>query len=231
MTSTRTVEGLADRQGLFSEVRRRSKDVSPGDVRPKEGPWISISRQLGSGGSVLAGRVAELLGWKSYDREIVSAIADGTHSQEILLDRFDERGVPQVDEYLTPLIVPDDPGQARYLVEMTRVIARIARQGQAVLVGRGANWFLTPSCGLRVRAFGALEARVAALAHVARLDLEEARRRCETNDASQRSFIKQGWNRDIDDPSGYDLILNPLDLGLPAAVEAVIAAARTKLAL
>jgi len=231
MTSSRTVEGLADRQGLFSEVRRRSKDASPRDVLSKEGPWISISRQLGSGGSVLAARVAELLGWKSYDREIVTAIANGTHSQVVLLDRFDERGVPQLDEYLTPLIVPDDPGQARYLIEMTRVIGRIAQEGRAVLVGRGANWFLTPSCGLRVRAFGALESRVAALAQVTGLNLEEARRRCETNDASQRSFIKQGWNRDIDDPAGYDLILNPLELGLPAAVEAVLAAARTKLAL
>jgi len=231
MTSTRKVQELADRQGLFTEMRRRSKDVGAPETRRAEGPWVAVSRQLGSGGTILAVRVAEELGWKAYDREILAAIAADTRSDEDLLSRLDEQGVTEFHEYLAPLIVPDDPGQARYLKEMTRVIARIAREGRAVLVGRGANWILTSSRGLRIRAVGARDARAAFLAEAEGIPLEKARKQVEENDAAQKKFIRQAFNRDIDDPAGYDLILNPIDLGLGAAVEAVLAAAKAKLNL
>lgn len=231
MTSTRKVLELADRQGLFTEVRRRSQDSVTPEGRRAEGPWVSVSRQLGSGGSVLAARVAEVLGWKAYDREILAAIAADTRSDENLLDRLDERGVTEFHEYLAPLIVPDDPGQARYLKEMMRVIARLAREGRTVLVGRGANWILTPACGLRVRCVGAHGARAAVLAEFEGIPLEKARKRIDENDFEQKKFIRQAFNREIDDPAGYDIFLNPLDLGLSAAVDAVVAAAKAKLSL
>jgi hypothetical protein len=41
--------------------------------------------------------------------------------------------------------VPADPGQSRYLVDLTRVVRRLGREGRAVLVGRGANYVLYPA--------------------------------------------------------------------------------------
>ena len=231
MSSTRKVQELADRQGLFTEMRRRSGDSAATEARRAEGPWVTVSRQLGSGGSLLAVRVAEALGWRAYDREILTAIAADTRSDENLLDRLDERGVTEFHEYLAPLIVPDDPGQARYFKEMTRVIARLAREGRTVLVGRGANWILSPPCGLRVRCVGARDARAAVLAEFEGIPLEKARKRIDENDVEQKKFIRQAFNREIDDPAGYDLFLNPLDLGLTAAIDAIVAAAKTKLNL
>ncbi len=231
MTSSRKVEGLADRQGFFSEVRKRSTDVPSAGARPAEGPWISLSRQAGSGGTELAAAVARSLGWSSYDREILTAIAEETRSDELALERFDEHAVREFDEYLAPLIVPDNPGQARYLVEMTRIVARLARQGRAVFIGRGVNWVLTPACGLRVRAVGPFEARAANVARARGVPLEEARRLATENDAAQRAFIRQAFHREIDDPSGYDLVLNSVDLGPEASLAAVIAAAKAKLRL
>jgi hypothetical protein len=229
MPSARKIEELADRQGLFFEVRRRSREGEEFAARPAEGPWITVSRQAGSLGSELAVRIAGVLGWRACDREILTAIATETRSDEVVLSRLDEHGVREFDEYLAPLIVPNDPGQARFLVEMTRVIARLARDGRAVLIGRGANWFLTPTCGLRVRAISPLEARVAEVARAHQVPLEEARRRVTENDAGQRDFIRQAFHREIDDPAGYDLVLNVADMGPDAALQTVIAAAKAKL--
>jgi cytidylate kinase len=175
--------------------------------------------------------VAEKLGWRAYDRELLAQIAAETKSDEVVLSRLDEHGVREFDEYLVGLIVPEDPGQARYLLGVTQVIARLAREGRAVLVGRGANWFLTRTCGLRVRTIGALDARVAQLAREHDLSLPEAGRVAAENDDAQRAFIHQAFHREIDDHTGYDLVLNVLDMGLPAAQETVIAAAKAKLKL
>lgn len=231
MPSTHSVEELAARQGLFSEVRRRSRETPVPGVRVAEGPWITISRQLGSWGLPLAGRVAETLGWKAYDREILAAIAAGTKSHEVLLERYDEHAVREFDEYLAQLIVPDDPGHARYLVELAAVIARIARQGRAVLVGRGAHLVLTPACGLRIRVVGAFDARVAEIARLGDVPPGEARRIVSENDQAQRAFIRQTFRKEIDDPAGYDLVLNVIDMGLDAALQSVLAAAKAKLCL
>lgn len=231
MPSSHSVEELAARQGLFSEVRRRSRESTAPGARVAEGPWITISRQLGSLGSPLAVRLAETLGWQAYDREILAAIADGTRSHEVLLERYDEHAVREFDEYLAQLIVPADPGHARYLVELAVVVARIARQGRAVLVGRGAHWILTPACGLRVRTVGALDARAAEVSRLEGVPLDEARRIVSENDQTQRAFIRQTFHKEIDDPSGYDLLLNVGDMGFEAALQSVLAAAKAKLSL
>jgi hypothetical protein len=230
MPSSRSIEELAARQGLFSEVRRRSRESAPA-ARVAEGPWITVSRQLGSWGLPLAVRVAETLGWRAYDREILAAIAAETRSQEVLLERYDEHAVREFDEYLAPLILPDDPGHARYLLELAAVVARIARQGRAVLVGRGAHFLLTPACGLRVRAAGAFEARASEVSRVEELPLDEARRVVSRNDEAQRDFIHQTFHKEVDDPSNYDLVLNVIDLGLDAALQSVLAAAKAKLGI
>ncbi len=51
------------------------------------------------------------------------------------------------------------------------------------------------------------------------------------SDAAQRDFVRQAYQREIDDTAAYDLVLSPLALGLPAAAAAVLAAARAKLEL
>lgn len=229
MTSTRPIIELTERQGLLSELRR-SAAAAPAAVA-REGPWITLSRQLGSGGDAVAPRLGAALGWPVYDREIVAAIAAGTHRTEGIVERYDEKGVRDLAEYLAPLILPDDPGQARYLAELARVAHQLGRQGRAILVGRGVNYLLDPRYGLRVRCIAPFEDRAAMIARVEGLSLDEARRRVEKSDAAQREFLRQGFQHDIEDPAGYDIVLQPLSLGLPAAVDAILAAARAKLGL
>ena len=230
MISHLPAAGLADRQGHFREVRRLSELETPRRTTA-EGPWIALSRELGSGGGELARLLGEALGWRVYDREILSAVAEETHSDAFALERFDEKGVREVGEYIAPFILHDDPGQARVLVGLRHVIQRIGREGKAVVVGRGANFVLDPAGGLRIRAVGAPAERAEALARAAGIAVHEARRRITESDAAQRAFVRQAFQREIEDPAGYDLVLSPLALGLPAAAAAVLAAARTKLGL
>ncbi|HVO50920.1 MAG TPA: cytidylate kinase family protein [Thermoanaerobaculia bacterium] len=221
---------LADRQGRFREVRRLSESAAPHRTAA-EGPWIAISREIGSGGAALAGLLGEALGWRVYDREILSAVAAETHSAPLALERFDEKGVREVGEYIAPLILHDDPGQARVLIGLRQVIHRIGREGKAVFVGRGAGFVLHPAGGLRVRTVGPAAERAEAIAREMGIAVHEARRRVAESDAAQREFVRQAFQREIEDPAAYDLVLSPLALGLPAAAAAVVAAARVKLAL
>ncbi len=231
MSALWKVQELAERQGLISEFRRRSGEVAPPRRRAAEGPWVAVSRQAGSKGSELAVAVAARLGWQAYGREILAAIAEETRRDEVVLRRFDERPVREFGEYLAPLIVPDDPGQARYLIEMTRVIAGLAQKGRAVFIGRGARCILNPACGLSVRAIGPFEARAAEVARTRGVGPAQARRLVAENDDAQRAFIRQAFRKEIDDPAGFDVVLNVPVIGFDAAVEMVVSAAKAKLSL
>ena len=230
MTSPNPGVGLADRQGFLREVRRRSESRSAHPA-VAEGPWIAVSRELGSRGGELARLVGEALGWRVFDRELLTAVAEETHRNLLALERFDEKGVRELGEYLAPLILPDDPGQPLVLIGLKHVIHRIGSEGRAVLVGRGANFVLHPAGGLRVRAVGPAGERAEALARAEGIAVQEARRRVAQSDAAQREFVKQAYQREIDDTAAYDLVLSPLALGLPAAAAAILAAAHAKLGL
>ena len=113
MKSTHPSVELADRQGRFTEMRRRATEGPSAGPAQAEGPWITLSRELGSGGGELAAQLGAALGWRIYDREILQAVAADTRRDQWTLERFDEKGVRTFGELVTPFILPTDPGQSR----------------------------------------------------------------------------------------------------------------------
>lgn len=228
------VESLIDRQMRMWEVRQKLA-AEGGEIARRElvhleqGPWLTVSRQLGSGGVEVAEAAAVSLGWQLYDREILTGIAEHTHLRERVLGRVDERSTNWLADYLSHLLTPESISRETFAREMSEVVWAVAREGRAVLVGRGANWLLDPRFGLRVRIVAPLEARVLAVARHEDLTSTDAGQRVRERDDSTREFIRRTFDRDVDDPAGYDLVLNTAHLGIESAVEIVETALRNKL--
>jgi cytidylate kinase len=234
MTSSSNIEKIIEKQARFWEVRERIAEEG-GEAAQRalahlaEGPWISISKQWGSGSRELARRLADELQWQWFDKQILTAIADHTHSCEQILHRLDEHAIGSINDYVSQMVVSEDPGQATYLHQMVRVVMGLAKQGNAIIVGRGANFFLDPRFGLRVRLVAPLEKRVARVAADEGRSLDSARSEIEQNDAQQAAFIRQVFGRDIDDPLGFDIVVNMGDLDEDTGMRAIIAALRQKI--
>jgi len=63
------IDRMIDRQVALWEVRARVAAEGGEEARARlahleQGPWITVSKQLGSGGTDVARRVCELLGWQ-----------------------------------------------------------------------------------------------------------------------------------------------------------------------
>jgi cytidylate kinase len=226
---------LLDRQANLWELRRRTANEDAETARRefahlKEGPWLTISKQLGSGAADLAQRLAERLGWQVFDRQILEAISSQTQARETVLARLDERESGWIEDSLARLLVPGDPGKATYQRELLRVVLAIGRQGHAILLGRGANFLLDPRYGLRVRVVESAEERARTLARLEGTDPAMARERLHQDDAARAAYIRQTFHCDIDDPLGYDMIVNLAAMSPDAAADAVEAGLRRKLA-
>jgi len=234
MTSSSNIEKIIEKQARFWEVRERIAEEG-GEAAQRalahlaEGPWISISKQWGSGSRELARRLAVELHWQWFDKQILTAIADHTHSCEQILHRLDEHAIGSINDYVSQMVVSEDPGQATYLHQMVRVVMGLAKQGNAIIVGRGANFFLDPRFGLRVRLVAPLEKRVARVAAAEGRSLDSARSEIEQNDAQQAAFIRQVFGQSIDDPLGFDIVVNMGDLDEDTSMRAILAALRQKI--
>jgi cytidylate kinase len=194
-----------------------------------EGPWLTISTQLGSGGAELAADLSARLGWQVFDKEILQEIAKHTHTREKVLARLDEHAVGAFEDYVSQLFVPGNLGRSAYVLEMMRVVWAIGRQGHAIMLGRGANWLLDPRYGLRVRAVAPVDKRVAWLSHTQVISPADAMRRVAQDNADRAKFTRQVFKKDIDDPLGYDVVVNLGTLDREQAVAVVMAALTSRL--
>jgi cytidylate kinase len=103
-----------------------------------------------------------------------------------------------------------------------KVVAAIASHGNAIIVGRGANFLIPPENRLSIRVISPLENRVENVAKEFGVTREEAKRRVINRENRRSSFIRQSFNADVADPRNYDLVINTKNLDIDAALGAVI---------
>lgn len=110
-------------------------------------PVITISRQYGAGGREIAGLVAEKLGVKLYDRQIVHIAA-----AKIGLDDLSENDLLELENYVKPLSMSflpfrsfgmnmSDSSQKIFMTE-SAAIRKLAQDGPCVILGRSADYVL-----------------------------------------------------------------------------------------
>lgn len=105
---------------------------------------ITISREFGSGGRELGKRLADLLGWDYYDREIITRIAQEKGLDESYVDRMLAQ-LPQQPITIRQSfsVLPMQNVGAELLGKERQVIDRIAEAGRdCVIVGRNADVYL-----------------------------------------------------------------------------------------
>lgn len=202
---------------------------------------ITIARQLGAGGGAVATRVAESLGWKLLDRALVERIAaelevapEQVESCDERVESFVERlgmylseGFPEVHPVpLPPPVSPEATARAA-----RRIVAAVADEGPAVIVGHGAQCILPGHPrALHVLLHAPLALRVARAGERYGVDEAEAAERVRRSDADRRRYVREHFDRDWMDPTLYHLCLDTGVLGEDGAARLIRAAAERVLA-
>jgi cytidylate kinase len=204
---------------------------------------ITISRQFGAGGSEVARRVAQALGWRVVDNELVEEVAslaglppETVAEREERAASFAERLARTLAASAPELLPPPVPGgtvpelQEADLVRLTeRVVAEAAARGKLVLVGRAATAVLARErdC-LHVRLVAPRAYRIAAAADRLGLGSDQAAAAVDESDAARARYHRQYYQRDWNDPVNYHLVVNTGALGLEGAGAVIIAEARRR---
>lgn len=189
---------------------------------------ITISRQAASNGELIGHLVAERLGWPFYDRQLVEAVARRLDVGPGTVEAFDETGVGVVHSLLWELHASIN--ENIYLRSLRRTLEQIARAGNAVVIGRGANFVLRGPETLHVRIIAPTALRVAIYQETHPVAEQVAIRHIRQQDQERANFVRSLFHQAIDDPIHYHLQLNLAGLTPEMAEELIVHAARLRAA-
>ena len=184
------------------------------------GPVITISREYGCGGRLLGKRLAQDLGLKFYDSEIIDLTAKETGMTPEYVSRHEERLDNALlyqmifQDYTASLDKSLSETDALYVAQ-ARVIRRLAAQGPCVIVGRGADDLLSdyPQV-LKIRLYASFEDKLRRCLEEYHMTREAALKAMELFDRRRAEHYAHYTGRDINDPHNYQLTLNVGALGL-----------------
>ena len=218
-TKSRSIELIIEEQIQRWQLMKSKK------VKEKQGvSTITISREPGSGGRVVAKKLAAKLDFKVFHQEVLLEIAKRADVSDKLLATLDEKGLTVLEDCISALVYDRHLWPDEYLKHLMKVIGAIGEHGRAIIVGRGANFVVPPQNRLRLRIVAPQNVRIANVARVFDVTTEDARRRIIRTESDRRAFIRKYFNADITDPNNYDIVINTGALEIDKAVEAVIAA-------
>jgi len=206
---------------------------------------VTVSATYGSGGSVIAPRLAEELGVPFIDRLISADLSQDAARQEARDAAKSGEGLGEGEREITPagrflsyfaraasvgaMLAPepivDDDDTIRANAEAG--LHGVAHGDPAVILGRaGAIALRQRPRTFHVRLDGPVERRVNWAAPFEKLSVEHARKRQSETDRARTLFVKRLYHVDPADPALYDMILDPTVIGVEPAVAVIATAAR-----
>ncbi len=187
-------------------------------------PIITVSREPGSGGRIVAQKLSARMGFEVFHQEVLHEMAKRAEVSNQLLATLDERGLSILEDWISSLVYDRHLWPDQYLQHLMNVVGTIGKHGRAVVVGRGANFILPPEQRFRVRITASRKLRIENVARNFNLSQDEAKRRVIKTESNRKAFIRKYFNADIADPTNYDLVINTDSLTVDNAVDVVGAA-------
>ncbi len=205
------------------EHMENAQDVS----RPaRTGAYISISREAGAGGLMIARIVGEQLGWDVLDKELLEFMADRYNMPRDMLEIVDETRANWFYDVLGAFLDARIVSHDSFVYHLERITYLAALHGDVVLVGRGTQFVLPRASGIAARIIKPRPLRIRSMMARYRISQQAAADRVDELDKHRREFCRRHFHHDVENPAEYDLIINTARLSDQAAAELIVAAFR-----
>jgi len=217
----------------------RTRPVPGGVHHHIDGPFITLSRECGVGGSTFAVNLAKHLNklspageveWTVFDQRIVEQVLQDEHLSARLARFLPEDRIPEIAGSVGE-IVGLHPNLWSLVQKTTEFMRTVARRGHAILVGRGGNF---ATCGieggLHVRLISPESDRLQRMIETRSMTPDAARSTLRKTDAARAHYVRAVFNQDVAERTSYDLEVNVSSFTEAACLEVVAYALERRLA-
>lgn len=201
-----------------------------GAARPVQ-PFITLSREAGAGGLTVGTLLRDRLQaedkqarspWLWFDRDLLAKVVEQHHLPKVVAHTMDQSHYHGLLKWIDDM-VGQYPSWSTLVRKTNETIVFLARLGNVILVGRGAN-ILTRDLqgGLHVRLIGSKAKRTAHIMDYFKLTRLEAEKYIAREERGRSMYVKDIFGADIQDAHGYDLTINTDHVGYDEAVTIVV---------
>jgi cytidylate kinase len=193
---------------------------------------VTVEREYGCGGSEIAHRLAERLGWKLWDELLTREIAHLAHCSQAVVEQREERTDPLYYRLLKSFMRGSYEGSlnapklglvdSENILKITqRVVLHAASKGECVIVGRGSQIFLSSRADtFRVFLYAPREEKVRRLLSRGKTE-KEAQELVDTVDRERAGYIEKYFRVQWPDRAIYHIMINTA-VGDEPVVEAIV---------
>lgn len=227
MAERMLVPSIEQRLAGLVEVTRRNLSGYSVSPEGKPAPAITLSREFGCEGYIVAERLKEILdkrtgaSWQIMDKALLSKVAEDHQLSEEIFHSLGKRN-SFIDDVISTFS-PQWKTDKDYFRLLCRQITALAEQGNVILVGRGGAIVTEhmPNCR-HFRLVASLPFKIRSIAERTGLTKEDAEALILRKQKEREGFIRDFLGKDISDPLHYHLVFNN-DRNRPERIASIIA--------
>lgn len=195
-------------------------DDTSTDKKVKDHVVITVSREYGSGGRYVGRLIADKLGIKFYDKEIITKLAEATGlSEEYIENNEQKRDATAIlnNGFYMGLDNADE-----LFVKETELIKELAAKDSCVIIGRCADFILKDEKNvIKVFVYSGMEDKIKRATQIYGYEEDKAKKEIERIDKLRANHYKHYTDKDWKDFSNYDICINSDLLGVEKSADVI----------
>jgi len=217
---------LIEKQIRLRDVLAKTSWKEEAKTFPFPFRFITVSRDLGSWGSLIASELAAELKWKIYDKEVVDHIATHNNVLNSMVSRLDEKTENRIYEGIERLFTAFQPtgfSNDVYHVSLIQALSALAGQGECIILGHGGAYALQENNGLHIRITASFPARVSRLSQRSGIPPGQARAIVQRIDRERADFIRRHFGIDAKKNTFFHAVFNTDKCSIDQIIAAILA--------
>ena len=195
-------------------------DDTSTDQKVKDHVVITVSREYGSGGRYVGRLIADKLGIKFYDKEIITKLAETTGLSEEYIEKNEQKRDASAilnNGYYMGLDNADE-----LFVKETELIKELAAKDSCVIIGRCADFILKDEKNvIKVFVYSGMEDKIKRATQIYGYEEDKAKKEIERIDKLRANHYKHYTDKDWKDFSNYDICINSDLLGVEKSADVI----------
>ncbi|MDR3625978.1 MAG: cytidylate kinase-like family protein [Ignavibacteriaceae bacterium] len=209
------VKGALEKAKLY--IESHSTDSDSNRIHSKQGPCITISRETGAGADKVSEALVDFfqifsddnsIPWTAFDKNLIEKILEDHHLPQKLSQYFIEDKLSELKSIVNELL-GIHPHVGVLIKTTSRTILQLAQKGNVIIVGRAANLITTKlKNAFHIRLVAPFDVRVQHIEEIYNFNHKEAIEFTKKEDLARMHYVKSYFNKDINDPLLYHMIIN-----------------------
>lgn len=219
------VKNIGKIKNVDEKLVQNQADINP---KIKEHIVITISREYGSGGRYIGKLLADKLGIKVFDQEIVDKVSEVTGLSKEYIENYEQKR-NSADTINDARVSEELGNEDELFIAESNIIKQLAKENSCVIIGRCADYILKDEKNIvNVFIYNSFDEKVKRTVDIYKLKEKDARKEIKRINKQRANHYKHYTGNEWGKLENYDICINSDFMGVENASELLYDIVRRK---